>query len=227
MGRWLAIGVAAAALGAGCAAGGRAGGARADRVGRPFEEVRSVALYRPQAREERRGKDVLDGLAVTLLAKGYSPAAQEPPPETARRLEALWRRLEGWSGPALEIRGAALVGVHEGAGEVVRSAGADAIAFAYRFGRPLPSPSPALSPLVLPPSGAPSQALGALVLATARDDVVRVEWGGDTGLSGAGPANAVEAIEALVTVLTAAREEAARRAAGGEPTPAGEPARAP
>jgi hypothetical protein len=198
MGWRVAMGVLSAALGAGCAGPGGAAG-RAERVGRPFAEVRTVAVFRPPAREERHGKDVLDGLAETLAARGLVVRTTGPDPAVAGRLEELRDRLERWAGPALEARGAAWVGVHEGAGDVVRAAGVDAVAFGYRFVRSLELGQSA-SPFAAPRASTGRAALGALVLVAAHDDVLRVEWGAD-GFEAAGPASAAEAIEALAAVL--------------------------
>lgn len=114
----------------------------------------------------------------------------------------------------IEERGAAVIGVDEEAGRVVRAAGVDAVAFAFRYPR-LPLPGLSRSPFAPQRGDERSAALGALVLVSSRDEVGKVEWGSADGTRLTGPANPAEAIEALLEVLPE-----------GSPSAAEEPVRA-
>lgn len=210
---------------AGCASAGPGPARlRTDRVGPAFGDVRSVVVFRPEPRPERHGKDLADGVAESLAARGWT-VSQEPAPAARKALERLRAQLDPWMGPALDARQGVVFGVAEGAGELVREAGVDVVAFTYRFVR-MPA-AESQSVFVAPRTDLRALAVGAIVLVSARDEVARVEWGGDARQDlGAAPANAVEAIDALMLALDAEKEPPPPPGEGPAPvvSPPGAPA---
>lgn len=197
--------LAVLAVSACASAGPGAARLRTDRVGPAFAEVRTAVVFRPDPRPERHGKDLADGVAESLAARGWTVTQAEPSPAARKALERLRAQLDPWMGPALDARQGVVFGVAEGAGELVREAGVDAVAFTYRFVR---MPAAQQQSVYAPPrTDLRALAVGAIVLVSARDEVARVEWGGDARQDlGTAPANAAEAIDALMLALDAEKE---------------------
>ena len=194
----------------GCAsAGGGPARPRTDRVGPAFADVQKVAVFREKGAEKKApGKDLMDGVADSLARRGWTVVQEPPTPEGAKALAALHDRLDPWKGPALDARRGVVFGIAEGAGDLVRQAGLDAVAFTYRFVRVQPMDSvQAQNPWAAPRTDVRNQVTGAIVLVSARDEVARVDWGRleRADLSTA-PENAAEAIDALMMALDAEKE---------------------
>ena len=226
--RWIGA-VGALALFCGCAGGGAS--AVRPTSGPPwkaFGGARTVALVHEPGTGKPGGpaRDPVDGLGESLRARGWE--VRVPPPEAAGALLSLRNRLEPLAGAPAGDAGPVTASVVEGAGEVVRSAGVDAVALAWRFvlrsmprDPTLPRQMPALSPVegpgrIEPPIADP---LGALALVNARGDVLRVEWGDREGREGERPDSPAEASEALLEAIAPPADDAVTPAGPAGPAP--------
>lgn len=197
---WRGFGAALSiALAGGCASGVVELRPTRGPVYQAFAGARTVALVHERRGEPVARRDVVDGLAETLRARGWQ--VRPPRAESMEALTALGHRLETWSQSSLGLGAGVTDGVSAEAGAAVRAAGVDAVAYEFRFTSHRP---PIAQPMFTSPTDSPelltrSQVLGALVLVSKRDEVLRVEWG-DAETVGL-PQSPAEAIDALVAAI--------------------------
>jgi hypothetical protein len=183
----------------------------------PFRGVRSLVLARRTDYPTNRPKDPLDALEDTLDARGFATRAVDvgyrTPPEL-RPLERLHSqlgsRIYGSAQGGRSTRRVESLG--RDAGNVVATLGVDAVALYHRFDRPPPGtfpdarPPPGMLLPEAPPPGAGPVArrpIGAFSIVNRAGDALWIEWSalGDFDDPDT-PANATEAIDALVSVLS-------------------------
>lgn len=185
---------------------------------RSFQDIRKIALVRwVDDPGVVHGKDPLDALRESLAERGYDVRLVEigRGRNAARDVERLYMRVDG----RIEARsrpdrmGSRVV--HLGPGDAAAALGAlgtDAMATYHRFtGLPMLLPPPARDPLdplsgpgtLYPPQAdaIPYQPLGALSLVDRDGDLVWFDWGSPAPADADVPANAAEAVDALLRVL--------------------------
>ncbi len=181
----------------------------------PFEGVKRIALVRwvedPAA---PRAKDALDALGESLGARGYATRAVEVGPRTRDRRDLaglftrIHARIAGGTGREAYGRGTDRAGGEAAA--ALAALGVDAVAMMHRFEGPLPpamsldspfAPRTPGSPFDPPRSARPYRPIGALSLVSRSGDVVWFEWGTPPPEDPSAPANAAEAIDAVLRAL--------------------------
>lgn len=183
----------------------------------PFQGARSLVLARWTDDPAGRPKDPLDALKESLDARGLATRMVDvggrTPPEL-RDLERLHAtvgsRIHGGQRDRFSRR---VEPLGRDAGQVVAALGVDVVALYHRFdGRPPPAafPEPSTMPgAPFPPSPALERSpLGAFSLVDRAGEATWVDWGAaDAEFDPEVPANAAEAIDAIVAVLTGETRE--------------------
>lgn len=191
-----------------------------------FAGVKKVLVVRSRPdRDGARAKDALDAFAESLASRGYEVTRVElgsRPPAELRGLERLYTRIDAYiaSGQPRPRYARPVEGAGSDAGEVVRSAGADAVAMYHRFddrllmpfqdapmgGSFFPQPPRVDAPGLRRPAGAIS-------LVDRSGNATWFSWGSPGAeLDSTQPINAAEAID---MALRALRGEAAEETDGG------------
>ncbi len=180
----------------------------------PFEGVRSVALVRfLEGPGGQRAKDALDALGESLAQRGYQTRVVEIGARSREvaGLERLFDRIQARmsTGAGRDRLGRGTGRGEEDAAGVLAALGVDAAAMVHRFD--MPPPPPLVSPF-RPPTGSvfdqpgpewkQYRPIGALSLVNRAGHVVWFEWGTPPSVDPGVPANAAEAVDAALAVLS-------------------------
>jgi len=204
-GRSVAAAVAASLALAACASGERPPPGPS-----PFRTARRIVLVRRvQDPKAQRPRDPIDALKESLDARGYETRVVEVVPGQGGELRDLERLEESIASRLYREPGAGRVEPFGAdAGAVVARLGADAVAGCHRFDPSLGVMAPPPPPTWTTPSerkrwyAAAVPPAGALSLAAADGRVAWFPWGGGAAdLDAHAPANAAEAIDAVVAAL--------------------------